>query len=449
MHTLTGSQEALDVLLPWARWFHRWTGKHTRADMDAILDVETGGMLEAWADLYGVTGAPEHRELMERYDRPRLFDKLLAGEDVLTNRHANTTIPEVQGAARAWEVTGEARWRSIVEAYWRMAVTDRGFFCTGGQTNGEFWTPPGELAARRSATNQEHCVVYNMMRLAEYLLRWTGDSEYADYWERNLCNGILAQQHPVTGQVAYFLPLAAGGKKAWGSPTEDFWCCHGTLVQSHPTHVSAVFYEDAAGLVVEQYLPSTLAWKRGSAKVQVDLKRDRLVREIRRPRADVVELEIRCAERTSFGVALRVPWWVAGPVKVELDGVSQDAEVGRDRYLRLSRTWEHNRMRVTLPRALSSCPLPDEPDTVAFMDGPVVLAGLCDEERLVRKHGPLPETMLAPDNEREFDNWLGGWRLRGQERVLRFAPLHEIADERYTVYFPVAPPTEPSPGARF
>ena len=37
--------------------------------------------------------------------------------------HANTTIPEVLGAARAWEVTGDARWRAIVEAYWHYAVT--------------------------------------------------------------------------------------------------------------------------------------------------------------------------------------------------------------------------------------------------------------------------------------------------------------------------------------
>ena len=56
---------------------------------------------------------------MQRYDRRRLFDALVAGKDVFTNMHMNTTIPEVHGAARAWEVTGEERWREIVEAYWR------------------------------------------------------------------------------------------------------------------------------------------------------------------------------------------------------------------------------------------------------------------------------------------------------------------------------------------
>jgi DUF1680 family protein len=227
------NEQALEIMVRWASWFTRWTGQFSRQEMDDILDVETGGMLEAWADLYSLTGDEQHLELMRRYDRPRLFEPLLAGEDVLTNQHANTTIPEAHGAARAWEVTGERRWRDIVEAYWDCAVTRRGAYCTGGQTCGEIWTPPGELSARLGDKNQEHCTVYNMMRLADYLLRWTGDVRYADYWERNLYNGILAQQHPETGMIAYFLPLRAGSVKAWGTPTQDFWCCHGSLVQAH------------------------------------------------------------------------------------------------------------------------------------------------------------------------------------------------------------------------
>ena len=121
--------------------------------------------------------------------------------------HANTTIPEILGAARAWEVTGDDRWRAIVDAYWRAAVTERGYFATGGQTCGEIWTPPHEQAARLGDKNQEHCTVYNMMLLADRLLRWTGDPAYADYWERNLYNGILAQQH-ATHRYDHLFPAA-------------------------------------------------------------------------------------------------------------------------------------------------------------------------------------------------------------------------------------------------
>ena len=34
-------------------------------------------MLESWADLYGVTGKQAHADLMERYERRRLFRRLL------------------------------------------------------------------------------------------------------------------------------------------------------------------------------------------------------------------------------------------------------------------------------------------------------------------------------------------------------------------------------------
>ena len=49
-----------------------------------------------------------------------------------------------------------------------------------------------------------------------------------------------------------------------------------------------------------------------------------------------------------------------------------------------------------------------------------------------------PETLLAPDNEREWVFWQGGYRTRGQARNFRLIPLHEVREQRYTVYFPVA-----------
>ena len=58
--------------------------------------------------------------------------------------------------------------------------------------------------------------------------------------ERNLWNGILAQQHPDTGMIAYFLPLHAGAQKIWGTPTDDFWCCHGSLVQAHTMYADSL-----------------------------------------------------------------------------------------------------------------------------------------------------------------------------------------------------------------
>ncbi len=448
-YELLGSQQALDILVRAADWFHRWTGQLSRQQIDDLLDFETGGMLEAWANLYGATGDPRHKELMERYDRPRLFERLLRGEDPLTNRHANTTIPEAHGAARAYEVTGEERWKEIALAYWRCAVDERGAFATGSQTAGEIWTAPFAFSARLSDKNQEHCVVYNMIRLADYLLRWTGDPVYADYIERNLYNGILAQQHPETGMIDYFLALRPGSRKRWGSPTDDFWCCHGSLVQAHPLNASLVYYAEGTGLTVSQYLPSELDWKRqeGSLKVQMELDREASTAQahlpdgaLERPLRWVVNLKVECLQPTSFGLKLRLPEWLAGQPALNLDGtpLPMTWEAGKPSFLNVEHTWTQNILRLELPMSLRSQPLPDRPESVAFLEGPVVLAGLCEEERALHGDPAHPERLLVPDGEREWGNWKIGYRAAGQETGLRFIPLYEVVDEAYSVYFPVS-----------
>jgi DUF1680 family protein len=448
MYALTGNAQALDILVKWARWFVRWSAQFTRDQFDNMLDVETGGMLESWADLYGVTGEKEHYELIKRYDRRRLFDPLLAGKDMLTNMHANTTIPEIHGAARAWEVTGEERWRRIVEAYWRCAVTDRGYYCTGGQTNGEFWTAPNLLSTRLGDKNQEHCTVYHMMKLAEYLQRWTGDAVYGDYWERNLYNGSLAQQHPDTGMVTYFLPMRSGSTKKWGTPTDDFWCCHGTIIQAHSIFPQRIFYEEGNNLILSQYIPCELEWVHGKTRVDLHLSENTQPAAHRRPASRTYVLKITCPQPDEFSLKFRVPWWVSSSVEVMVNGEIQQITADPASFSELKRAWHNDTVQITLPQTLTTCPLPDMPDTVAFMEGPVVLAGvlgdgntnrgteILNERTLYRGAGDFT-SILIPDNDREFTRWRIGYRSKGQSQNIRFIPLYEIRDECYAVYFPI------------
>ena len=457
MYAVAGNRQALDILVKWARWFHRWSAQFTREQMDNILDVETGGMLEVWANLYGETGEKEHLDLIERYDRARLFDPLVAGKDMLTNMHMNTTIPEVQGAARAWEVTGADRWREVVEAYWRCGVTERGYYATGAQTNGEVWGPPGEFSSRLGFRTQEHCTVYNMMRLAEYQLRWTGDPQFADYWERNLWNGILAQQHPDTGMIAYFLPLYAGAQKVWGSPTEDFWCCHGSLVQAHTIYANHIAYENAGGLVLAQLLPSKIAWENSGALINLRIENDPQTHLARRPDSLAYTIQVQAAAPREFALQLRLPWWLSSAPEISINGEPQQVGRAPSTFINLQRTWHNHTIHVVFPKALTSVPLPDDARTVAFMDGPVVLAGLNPggvpgtaarpdgsytarpnyviDGLSVRANGKDPASVLTPDNEREWNYWRGDYRTRGQAKDFRLIPLHEVRDEVFTVYF--------------
>ena len=232
MYRYAGNEQALRIAEKFADWFYRWSGKFTREQMDDILDYETGGMLEIWAELFGIARARGDDErtamygaLMERYWRGRLFDRLLRGEDPLTNMHANTTIPEVLGCARAYELTGEQKYRDVVEAYWRCAVDERGQYATGGQTCGEIWTPKQELSARlgEKKSGTLHGIQHDAAGRRAAALDRRGALRRlhrAEPVQRHLRAGLLAGQfHARRAQrrsghrPAHLLPAVAGGRQ--------------------------------------------------------------------------------------------------------------------------------------------------------------------------------------------------------------------------------------------
>lgn len=448
VHLDLGDERALQIAHRASQPLLRWARGFTPEEFGTILEVETGGMLEIWAELLAATGDPVYRELLDRYQHRSLFDGLLAGRDMLTNRHANTTIPEVLGAARAYEVTGEDRWRQVVEAYWDWAVVRRGTFVTGGQTSGEIWTPPFSFAARRGHKTQEHCTVFHLIRLADVLFRWTGQSSYLDYIEANLVNGVLAQQNPRTGQVAYFLPLAGGAHKDWGSPTEDFWCCHGTLVQAHTRHSSLVFYRgEDESLTLAQHIAAQaqVPTARGTVQIRVEVLDDAQdagpdanageAGELHRPHAVRLRITARSPQDAPLTLRVRVPGWTHGDPVVTGDLPARPAPG----FLVLDHPGGTSQVELAFGFTLRAVPIPDEPTTVAFVEGPVVLAGLVDRE--VALHGDAQQAtdLLAPDDERQWSQWLTRYRTVGQPSTVRLLPLHEVVDEQYAVYFPVVP----------
>lgn len=54
-------EKALEVADQFADWFVEYSGKYTREEFDDILDFETGGMLEIWAQLLEITGKEKYR----------------------------------------------------------------------------------------------------------------------------------------------------------------------------------------------------------------------------------------------------------------------------------------------------------------------------------------------------------------------------------------------------
>ena len=183
---------------------------------------------------------------------------------------------------------------------------------------------------------------------------------------------------------------------------------------------------------------------------------DKQLESVHRPRSLAFYLAINCERPCRFNIKIRLPWWLDKKPEVDVNGQRQNVPFTPSSFFSLTRTWQNDKIHINLPKGLSTCPLPDDPDTIAFMDGPVVLAGIynqkiqtaasrtphprsgrCGDEITLMGNKKKADTILIPDDEREWSQWLGGYRTKNQDRNIHFIPLYEVRDESYAVYFPV------------
>ena len=180
MHVLAGSRQALDVALGVAQWVDDWTAARGDGHMQDILKVEFGGMNDV---LYGLAAAANDdrwAKAGDRFNKRAFLAPLTERRDELRALHANTHIPQIIGAARRFEMSGDPRFRGAAEFFWSAVTTSR-TYATGGTSNAEAWlTSPGHLSLewRASTHHQECCCAYNMMKLTRHLYEWSGDARY-------------------------------------------------------------------------------------------------------------------------------------------------------------------------------------------------------------------------------------------------------------------------------
>ena len=444
MYVYAGNCKALEIVGHFADWFYRWVKDIPTDRMDIIMETETGGILEEWCRLYEITGEEKYQVLMEKFLRRPLFHALLENKDVLTNMHANTTIPEILGIARMYEVTGNPEYLKAVKNYWSIAVTKRGGFVTGGQTSGEVWIPPFHIRERLGKLNQEHCAVYNMMRLAEFLYQYTGDIEFENYRELNLYNGILAQQNPNTGAAAYYLPMQAGSRKIWSTEKKSFWCCCGSGIQAGASHGMGIYAENKNQIAVNQFIPSVLTSDRWERKVKITQQSGMSAKNVQKliginagsvnyPEAFSVYLNIVASEAPDMTVLVRIPFWNQKDPVLLVNGEQVDYYM-ENSCIYIPCGSKKLEVSILFYQALTVHEMSGCGEMIAFRHGPVVLAGMTEKDTIHGERGQI-QNMLVHHNERIWGSWTREFRTTQEEVNINFKPLYEVADETYTVYF--------------
>ena len=293
--------------------------------MQEVLKTEYGGMNEILYNLAAVTRDERWAKVGDRFTKNSFFNPLALRRDELRGLHVNTHIPQVIGAARRYEISGDMRFHDVADYFWHE-VTGARCYVTGGTSNDEGWlTQPRRLAEelKRSYDTAECCCAYNMLKLTRQLYGWSGDPRYFDYYERTLINHRLGTIHPETGATMYYLSHTPGAWKTFGTEDQSFWCCTGTGVEEYSKLNDSIYFHDEDGLYVNLFIASELNWRR---------KGFRLRQETSFPEEPSTVLQLTLERPTQLRLALQDPGMADGGGHRE--GERQGARsLGRPRQL--------------------------------------------------------------------------------------------------------------------
>jgi len=371
-----GSTEARDVLVRLGDWCVNLTSKLSDGQMQQMLNQEHGGMNEVMADIYAITGDRKYLVTAERFNHKAVLDPLIAQEDQLTGKHANTQIPKVVGLERIAALTGNKTDDAGARFFWETVTENRSVAFGGNSVSEHFNDPQNFHGMLVSREGPETCNTYNMLRLTEELFASSPDAAYADYYERALYNHILASINPGHPGYVYFTPLRPDLYRVYSTPGECFWCCVGTGMENPGKYGKFIYARARDGVYVNLFIASELT----APGLGLTLRQ-----ETQFPDEEHTALTLKLTKPAAFTLYVREPGWVTtGGFTISVNGKPVTIATGPSSYVPVTREWrDGDCVEVGLPMHTHVEGLPDGSPWFAILRGPILLAHPAGTEDLV------------------------------------------------------------------
>ena len=366
-HKFAGSELALVVASNLAEWVEQRVAKYGE-DFDKVKKIEYGGMTEAMANLYELTGRESFRQLALQWEEPeRILNKFADGQDF--NEHANTLLAKMVGAARIAELTGSEHHRKATENFWEnVCGAGAKTYATGGTSVHEGMPGMRRIANTALRMPQETCVSYNLMKVTRSLYRLTGQTKYLEYYERSLWNAILGSQDPQTGEKTYYQPLGSNSVKDFRSNEVGCYCCNGTGLENPPRSTAMIYAMKNDELRVQLFIPSILRHADWGVSILQTTEFPM------RPRG---KLLVECKTPKRFTISVRVPSWTGTGGSLTVNGEAIDGKLVAGEFYAIEREWKsQDVIEYEYPFNTQIVAMPDDENQVAFVHGPLVMVGL-------------------------------------------------------------------------
>ncbi len=426
------NQKALQVVVKMADWTNNIVKNLTEEQRLKMLNCEYGGMNDVLVNIYAITGNKKYLDLSRKFNDEFVMGQLAKEIDPMPGKHSNTNVPKAIGSARSYELTNTPSDKTIASFFWKTMVHHHSYVI-GGNSSYEYCGEEDKLNDRLSDNTCETCNTYNMLKLTMHLFCWQPSQDLADYYERALYNHILSSQNPTDGMMCYFVPLRMGTEKQFSDQFNTFTCCVGTGMENHSKYVESIYYQAKdGGLYVNLFIPSILNWKEKGITVK---------QETKFPENNQSSLTFTLKTPKQFALYLRNPKWASNGVVVKVNGEVESPSLNEDGYLVINRKWKSNdKVEITLPMTLHTESIPDNVNRVAFLYGPIVLAGQLGKET----PDPLVGTPVLLTDDRNISNWIKPvenepltFKMTGVGRPFDplLKPFYSTYDQHYSVYF--------------
>ena len=309
----------------------------------------------------------------------------------------------------------------------------------------------------------ESCNTNNMLKLTEGLFRMSPEARYADFYERAMYNHILSTQHPRHGGYVYFTSARPAHYRVYSAPNSAMWCCVGTGMENHGKYGEFIYSHEGDNLYVNLFVASRLDWKE---------KGITLTQETAFPDQEASRLTLHMKKAVKARLLIRHPWWSkAGEMKVVCNGKEYAAGSQPSSYIAIERKWKNGDViEITMPMKVTMEELPNVPEYIAIMRGPILMGARMGTEHLDGlvadnsrwghiAHGPLVsvfDTPLIIGSKQEIQERLEGMKpvegkplcytvpglFTDKYRDLQLEPFFRIHDCRYMMYWLSMSPSE-------
>lgn len=470
----TGSRQAIEMFYALCDWGINQIKNLDENSMERMLGTEFGGMDEVYADAYDLSGDKRYLDAAIRFSHKWLLDPMAAGNDMLDNRHANTQVPKVVGYQRIAELCERAGmkeeakyYKKAADFFWNTVVNTRSLAIGGNSRREHFASASDCISYVEDREGPESCNTNNMLKLTEGLFRMEPKVELADFFERATYNHILSTQHPEHGGYVYFTSARPAHYRVYSQPNEAMWCCVGTGMENHGKYSQFIYTHDGDSILnVNLFIPSEVKWtakfnfRRGMRPpfpmAGRGFKRPEPInikQETNFPYEEGTRITIDGDKK--FTLNIRKPYWAEG-FAIKINGKSETVEINSFGYATITREWKKGDVvEVSLPMGVHIEELPNLPEYIAIMRGPIVLGkkmGTNDLAGLIADDGrwshiasgsmvPVTETPALIGNKDEILKGLKEMKaIDGKPfhyiyKDMELEPFFGIHDSRYMFYW--------------